>query len=65
MSREPFFLLALESRELDGKSLCRDTQIEEQINVLNVDYQTMKIDFKLKSVTRTIKPEWFNVKPDS
>ncbi|KAL9710258.1 hypothetical protein Ac2012v2_006554 [Leucoagaricus gongylophorus] len=41
------------------------TQIEEQIDVLNTDYQTMKIDFKLQNVTRTIKPEWFNVKPDS
>jgi len=59
------FFFLFRPRELDGKSLCRNTQIEEQVNVLNVDYQTMKIDFKLKSVTRTIKPEWFNVKPDS
>ncbi|KXN92139.1 hypothetical protein AN958_09231, partial [Leucoagaricus sp. SymC.cos] len=40
-------------------------QIEDQINVLNTDYQTMNIDFKVKNVSRTVKPEWFNVKPNS
>lgn len=43
----------------------RDTQIEDQIDVLNTDYQSMNIDFKLKNVTRTSRAEWFGVKPSS
>lgn len=71
MSRELFLspfknILSYPKSWFEGSyALCRATQIEEQIDVLNTDYQTMKIDFKLKNVTRTIKPEWFNVKPDS
>ncbi|XP_006463399.1 hypothetical protein AGABI2DRAFT_208153 [Agaricus bisporus var. bisporus H97] len=42
-----------------------DSQIVQQMTVLNADYQTMNIDFKLVNVTRTVNQDWFGVKPDS
>jgi hypothetical protein len=46
-------------------SLYRDSQLIEQINVLNADYNATGITFVFKNTTRTLNADWFtNVGPD-
>lgn len=42
-------------------ALHSDSQISQQINVLNQDYKTTGIQWKLAETTRTTNAEWFNV----
>ena len=47
-------------------SFCRDSQIADQIDVMNKDYASVGLSWVLANTTRTVNADWFdNAGPDS
>ena len=44
---------------------CRDSQIDQQLNILNDDYADTGLIFELQTTTRTESEEWFNITSES
>lgn len=46
-------------------SVCSDAKIASQISVLNRDYRSAGVVWRLASTDRTMNASWFNISPDS
>ncbi|KAG6845004.1 hypothetical protein H0H87_001776 [Tephrocybe sp. NHM501043] len=66
MSRKPPNSAVAPDLEKTSLDVCRDSQIQAQMDVLNMDYAETGIKWNLVNVTRIQSKEWFeNVGPES